>query len=170
MPLLKLRYLVPAACAFVASAMFAAPQSAQAIPLAPAPSLDSRIDYVQQRNQGARRAVRPATRPPAARAARPGVRPPVVRPGRPGVRPPVVRPGRPGVRPPVVRPGRPGHYGNWRRSYRWRPGSAIAAGAAIGFLGAAAAASYYGQPPEPGLCWYYTNPSRTAGFWDVCPY
>ena len=45
-----------------------------------------------------------------------------------------------------------------------------AGGAAIGVIGAASAAAYYGQPPEEGLCWYYTNPSRTAGFWDVCPY
>ncbi|MBX9760936.1 MAG: hypothetical protein K2Y29_19320 [Beijerinckiaceae bacterium] len=66
---------------------------------------------------------------------------------------------------------RPGYYGNWYRPYRWGPGGAIAAGAAIGFLGAAAAASYYSAPPPaPGLCWYYTNRARTAGFWDVCPY
>jgi hypothetical protein len=21
----------------------------------------------------------------------------------------------------------------------------------------------------PGYCWYYTDPSRTQGFWDACP-
>jgi hypothetical protein len=75
--------------------------------------------------------------------------------------------GRPGR---VVWTGRPGMYGGWYRPYRWAPGAAVATGAAIGFLGAAAAASYYpSPPPAPGLCWYYTDPSRRAGFWDVCP-
>ena len=71
----------------------------------------------------------------------------------------------PGYRPPVVRPG--WGYGGWHRpGYGWRPGGAIAAGAAIGFLTAAAAAT---AAPAPGLCWYYTNRARTAGFWDYCP-
>lgn len=67
-------------------------------------------------------------------------------------------------RPVVVAPG-------WRRpaGYWWRPGGAIAAGAAVGFVTAAAAASYAGSPPAAGYCWYYTNPQRTQGFWDVCP-
>ena len=105
---------------------------------------------------------------------RPGVRPPV---HRPGYRPPVHRPGvgavnRPGYRPVVRGPvvvapravwvGRPG----W---YRWSPGGAIAAGAALGFVTAAAAASLAGPPPQAGLCWYYTDPSRRQGFWDACP-
>ena len=58
--------------------------------------------------------------------------------------------------------GRPG----W---YRWSPGGAIAAGEAIGFVTAASAAAWAGQPPSAGLCWYYTDPSRRQGFWDVCP-
>jgi hypothetical protein len=65
----------------------------------------------------------------------------------------------------VVRPGgwvRPAHY-------HWRPGGAIAAGAAIGVVAAATAAAWAGSPPAPGYCWYYTDPSRTQGFWDVCP-
>lgn len=67
-------------------------------------------------------------------------------------------------RPVVVAPG-------WRRpaGYWWRPGGAIAAGAAVGFVTAAAAASYAGAPPAAGYCWYYTNPQRTQGFWDLCP-
>lgn len=75
----------------------------------------------------------------------------------------VVRPG-PIVRPaPVVRWARPG----W---YRWGPGGAIAAGAAIGFVAAAGAAAYATAPaPAPGMCWYYTDPYRRAGFWDYCP-
>jgi hypothetical protein len=51
----------------------------------------------------------------------------------------------------------------------WRPGGAIAAGAAIGFVTAATAAVWAGAPPAGGYCWYYTDPSRTSGFWDVCP-
>lgn len=57
---------------------------------------------------------------------------------------------------------RPAHY-------HWRPGGAIAAGAAIGFVVAATAAAWAGPPPAPGCCWYYTDPDRTQGFWDVCP-
>jgi hypothetical protein len=51
----------------------------------------------------------------------------------------------------------------------WRPGGAIAAGAAIGFVAGAAAASWAGPPPRAGYCWFYTNSARTRGFWDVCP-
>jgi hypothetical protein len=50
----------------------------------------------------------------------------------------------------------------------WAAGGALAAGAAIGYL-AASAATAYGTPPAPGYCWYYTDPSQTQGFWDVCP-
>jgi hypothetical protein len=61
-------------------------------------------------------------------------------------------------------------YGGWARPgwYRWGPGGAIAAGAAIGVLAAGAAVAYAGAPPAPGLCWYYTDPSYRAGFWDAC--
>jgi hypothetical protein len=71
----------------------------------------------------------------------------------------------------VVRPGYRGGGVRWVRPahYHWRPGGAIAAGAAIGFVAAATAAAYAGSPPAPGYCWYYTDPSRTQGFWDVCP-
>jgi hypothetical protein len=69
---------------------------------------------------------------------------------------------RPGVRP-VVRAG------GWVRPYRWAPGGAIAAGAAIGFVTAATAVAWAGSPPAPGYCWYYTDPGRTQGFWDACP-
>lgn len=69
---------------------------------------------------------------------------------------------------PHYRPG--GYYGGWRRPYRWSPGGAIAAGAAIGFMAGAAAGSYAATAaPAPGLCWYYTDASRRAGFWDSCP-
>jgi len=70
----------------------------------------------------------------------------------------------------VVRPGY--RYGGWARPgwYHWGPGGAIAAGAAIGFIAAAGAAAYATAPaPAPGMCWYYTDPYRRAGFWDYCP-
>ncbi len=115
---------------------------------------------------------------------RPGNRPgiPGHRPGHPGNRPghPGNRPGRPGHRPghPVHRPGRPVYRPGFRGGavwvnrpswYRWGPGGAVAAGAAIGFVTAVTAAAWAGAPPQAGLCWYYTDPSRRQGFWDVCP-
>ena len=71
----------------------------------------------------------------------------------------------------VVRPGYRGGGVRWARPgwYRWPAGGAIAAGAAIGFVAAASAAAYAGAAPAPGMCWYYTDPSRTQGFWDNCP-
>lgn len=68
----------------------------------------------------------------------------------------------------VVRPGYAGGGVRWVRPYRWPRGGAIAAGAAIGFVTAATAAAWAGSPPAPGMCWYYTDPSRTQGFWDYC--
>jgi hypothetical protein len=64
-----------------------------------------------------------------------------------------------------------GRPGGWVRPahYTWRPGGAIAAGAAVGFVAAATAASWAGAAPAPGYCWYYTDPSQRQGFWDVCP-
>jgi hypothetical protein len=63
-----------------------------------------------------------------------------------------------------------GRGGGWARPgwYRWGPGGAIAAGAAIGFVSAATAAAWAGPAPAAGMCWYYTDPSRTQGFWDYC--
>ena len=51
----------------------------------------------------------------------------------------------------------------------WRPGTAVVAGAALGFIAAGAAVAWAGQPPGPGYCWYYTDPTYRAGFWDICP-
>ena len=60
--------------------------------------------------------------------------------------------------------------GGWARPgwYGWPRGGAIAAGAAIGFVSAATAVAWAGAAPAPGMCWYYTDPSRTQGFWDYC--
>lgn len=61
--------------------------------------------------------------------------------------------------------------GTWVRpgGYWWPVGGAVAAGAAIGFVSAATAAAWAGQPPGPTYCWYYTDQSRQQGFWDSCP-
>lgn len=71
----------------------------------------------------------------------------------------------------VVRPGGWGGGVRWARPgyYTWPVGGAIAAGAAIGFATAATAAVWAGTAPAPGMCWYYTDPSKTQGFWDYCP-
>ena len=76
----------------------------------------------------------------------------------------------PAARGAVVRPGVAGGV-RWARPgwYRWPRGGAIAAGAAVGFVTAATAAAWAGAAPAPGMCWYYTDPSRTQGFWDYCP-
>ena len=70
----------------------------------------------------------------------------------------------------VVRPGWHGGGVRWTRPgrYWWPAGGAIAAGAAIGVVTAATAAAWAGPPPGPNMCWYYTDPSRRQGFWDVC--
>src|SRR6202012_5414695 len=54
---------------------------------------------------------------------------------------------------------RAGAWGNWSRPgrYYWPVGGAVAAGAALGFVSAAAAASWAGAAPGPKLCWYYTH-------------
>lgn len=119
--------------------------AAVAVPVAPAPETDAQITQI--RHGGPHR------------------------PGLGGHRPvhrPVHRPHLPAYRPPVH--VRPGWHGGWHRPhYGWRPGGAITAGAALGFLGAAAAAAYAtSAAPASGLCWYYTDASRRAGFWDAC--
>ena len=76
----------------------------------------------------------------------------------------------PAARGAVVRPGYAGSGVRWARPgwYGWPRGGAIAAGAAIGMVTAATAAAWAGAAPAPGMCWYYTDPSRTQGFWDYC--
>ena len=52
------------------------------------------------------------------------------------------------------------------RGWNRRPyyGSVIA-GVALGTIIAAAAAP---RAPSDNLCWYWTNPARTNGYWDYC--
>lgn len=55
-------------------------------------------------------------------------------------------------------------------SYWWNPGAAVAAGVALGYATAIAAeALSESTQPASNYCWFYTNPERTKGFWDVCP-
>jgi hypothetical protein len=49
------------------------------------------------------------------------------------------------------------------------PFQGAASGGTLGFISAAAAASWAGAAPGPNLCWYYTNPSQQQGYWDACP-
>lgn len=87
--------------------------------------------------------------------------------GHPPAQPPVTGPGHPGPVP-AAKPPVP-VSGGWARPgwYRWSPGGAIAADAALGFVSAAIAT--WATPPRPGLCWYYTDPTEQDGFWDDCP-
>jgi hypothetical protein len=41
----------------------------------------------------------------------------------------------------------------------------VVAGVALGTLIAATAVPV---APAPNLCWYWTNPSQTQGYWDYC--
>jgi hypothetical protein len=70
----------------------------------------------------------------------------------------------------AARTGAAVRAGAWTRpgNYYWRRGGAIAAGAAIGMVGAATAAAWAGPAPGPNMCWYYTDPSQRQGFWDYC--
>ena len=60
----------------------------------------------------------------------------------------------------------PRRGGVYVRGWNRRPyyGNVIA-GVALGAVIAAAAAP---RPPADNLCWYWTNPARTHGYWDYC--
>ena len=150
-------------CAAAVAALLSLSLEAQAMEIVDgsAPVVHSGDDMAQTVQY---RHVHPGYRPGVHPGYRPGYHP-GYRPGVPGYRPgyhPGYRPGGVVVAPRAVWVGRPG----W---YRWAPGGAIAAGAAIGFVTAAAAAAWAGAPPQPGLCWYYTDLTRRQGFWDACP-
>ena len=45
----------------------------------------------------------------------------------------------------------------------------IVAGVALGAVAAVAIAGYAPPRPAPNLCWFWTDQSATAGYWDYCP-
>jgi hypothetical protein len=131
----------------------------KAAPISPASIVQSSPDLVEVRAVARRGGVAVGPRGGAVAYRGRAVVRPGVRPGWHGSGTRWVRPV-PGPRPgPWARPG-------W---YRWPAGGAIAAGAALGFVTATSAAAWAGAAPAPGMCWYYTDPSRTQGFWDYCP-
>lgn len=44
----------------------------------------------------------------------------------------------------------------------------IVGGVALGTVIAVAAANAAPTPPAPGLCWYWSDSSKTKGYWDYC--
>jgi hypothetical protein len=71
--------------------------------------------------------------------------------------------------------GRPGFYGRRAFVYGYRPWyrrpyfGTIVGGVALGtILTAAAVGVAPAYPPQDGLCWYWADPSLTAGYWDYC--
>ena len=44
----------------------------------------------------------------------------------------------------------------------------IIAGVALGTILGVAIAGSAPPPPASNLCWYWTDPSRTRGYWDYC--
>jgi hypothetical protein len=83
--------------------------------------------------------------------------------GKPGPAKPGWKPG-PG---PGPHPGGPGGHWAHHGGGHWHNGVWVPA-LAFGVLGAAAAAAMFGAPPQPGMCWYYDDPSQTTGHWDYC--
>ncbi|MDJ1156711.1 hypothetical protein QNA08_00410 [Chelatococcus sp. SYSU_G07232] len=124
--------------------------TAAAVPSGPGTPAD--VGTTASSMRSARVGVRPGgpvMRPPAA-VARP-VRPPAAV-GRPVGR--VYRPGAVVVRPvPRVRP--------------WYWGAAVA-GVTVGAITAVAVAGAAPAPPDPSLCWFWTDNSRARGYWDYC--
>jgi hypothetical protein len=72
------------------------------------------------------------------------------------VRPPVAR------RPVVVAPVRPVPV--VRPSYWGR----VVAGVTIGTIIAATAVAMAPTPPSPELCWFWSDTSKTKGYWNYC--
>lgn len=182
--LVSLLALWPAATS-LAAAISDRPVPSDPIAVRQAGAFDLAQDIRAYSGSKPRPRVRPAPGVRPSGVARPGYRP-GYRPAAPGYRPgyrPSYRPGypgyRPGYRPPPgawrpVYPGwRPGWapapwYGNyWRPGYGW----GVAAGLiAVGVLAATAATAYsIPPPPNPDLCWFYTDQTYQTGYWAACP-
>lgn len=75
-----------------------------------------------------------------------------------------VRVVRPGARV-AVTPGRRVYVKKWRHRPHY---GTIIGGVVLGTVIAAAVANAAPPPPAPGLCWNWSNPSHTRGYWDYC--
>ena len=62
-----------------------------------------------------------------------------------------------------------GPRGVYVRSWRRRPyyGNVVG-GVAVGTILGVAIAGSVPRAVSPDLCWYWTNPARTHGYWDYC--
>jgi hypothetical protein len=55
------------------------------------------------------------------------------------------------------------------RPWRHRPHyGRIVAGVTLGTILAVMLANTIPPPPAPDLCWYWTSPAHTHGYWDYC--
>jgi len=153
--------LILSATMLAALVVMGASAPSRAAPLLPAPSISTDGSDAAAMLIPVRTAVRVGSVPVGPRAAARGGGAVVGARG-PGRRTAVVGPRGNGVA---------AGQGRWARPfwYRWPVGGAIAARAAIGFVVAASASPWAGLPPEDGMCWYYTDASRSHGFWDYCP-
>ena len=155
LPLQRLGAIIAPSMALSALVTICLTNPALSVPLHPTTSVLEQVkdasDIIQVRAAARRSSVAVGPRGGAVARSRTVVRGPAVRPGGAVA---VGTVGRAGW-------ARPGHYS-------WPRGGAIAAGAAIGMVTAATAAAWAGAAPAPGMCWYYTDPSRTQGFWDYC--
>ena len=64
-------------------------------------------------------------------------------------------------------PGNPkgGHVKNWSRKPYYGD---FLAGVALGMIIGVVVAGSAPASPSSDLCWYWTDPSRTRGYWDYC--
>jgi hypothetical protein len=66
--------------------------------------------------------------------------------------------------------GHPGKYkGGYVRNWSRKPYYGdVLAGVVLGTILGVAVAGAAPQSPSSDLCWYWTDPSRTRGYWDYC--
>jgi hypothetical protein len=73
-----------------------------------------------------------------------------------------------GYRPPNFRRWHPRHHA-YRKWHRRPYYGYVIGGVALGsILAASAYYAYADAPPADGLCWFWTDPDETSGYWDYC--
>lgn len=72
---------------------------------------------------------------------------------------------KPGCRASFCRPGY--DWGDYRRYERRKNFGRFVAGVTLGAV-IITAANTIPRRPSPDLCWYWSNNSRTRGYWDYC--